>query len=67
MADTTILWGSELSPFALKIRASLEHARVPFRDLPARGGWLENVRAGRTIEWAKLRRRALRFPSTSPR
>lgn len=66
MADTTILWGSELSPFALKIRASLEHARVPFRDLPARGGWLENVRAGRTIEWAKLRRRALRFPSTSP-
>ncbi|MBI4510832.1 MAG: glutathione S-transferase family protein [Deltaproteobacteria bacterium] len=61
-----LIWGSELSPFALKIRAMLQHAQLPHRFLPAQGRRAENARAWGTIELAKLRRDALRFPRTSP-
>lgn len=38
------LWGSELSPFALKVEAMLRFARVPFRWMPAQGSSLEALR-----------------------
>ena len=48
------LWGSELSPFTLKLRALLDYAAVPYRVLPADGGRLENYRALTRIQWATL-------------
>lgn len=58
-----ILWGSELSPFALKVEACLRFAGVPYRRLPACGSFREALRF-------ELRRRALvsgRLPLTWPR
>lgn len=60
-----VLWGSELSPFALKVRAQLQWARIPFRFLPVEGGRLENARVWATIEVAKARRKVVRFPETT--
>jgi hypothetical protein len=57
-----VLWGSALSPFALKVEALLRFARVPFRWLPAGGPWRTAVRHER-------RRRRLvagRLPLTWP-
>jgi len=57
-----ILWGSTLSPFALKVEAMLRFARVPYRWLPAQGRFAEALRFAR-------RRRALvagRIALTSP-
>jgi len=42
-----VLWGSELSPFALKVEALLRFARVRFRWLPASGGFLDAFRFDR--------------------
>jgi len=39
------LWGSELSPFALKVSLLCRYAGIPVRWLPAEGGTLENLRA----------------------
>jgi len=36
-----VLWGAELSPFALKVEALLRFTGVPFRWLPRSGGCLE--------------------------
>ena len=61
--DGWVLWGSELSPFALKVEALLRFVGVRFRWLPASGNFLEASRFGR-------RRRRLvagRLPLTWPR
>jgi glutathione S-transferase len=42
-----ILWGSELSPFSLKVEAMLRFSGVPYRLLPAQGGFLEAWRVAR--------------------
>lgn len=58
-----ILWGSELSPYALKVEACLRFAGVPYRWLPASGSFVEALRFER-------RRRALvsgRIPLSWPR
>lgn len=39
-----IIWGSELSPFALKVALSFRHAGLPHRFLPAQGDWAQNWR-----------------------
>lgn len=39
------LWGSELSPFALKLALCCRHAGLPYRFLPEQGSRLENLRA----------------------
>lgn len=61
-----ILWGSELSPFALKIEALLRFAEVPFRWLPAGGPG----RLARTFDRRRrqvvARRRPLTWPPMSP-
>jgi len=47
-----LLWGSELSPFALKVEALLRHGGVPYLWMPASGPFLTAFRA-------ESRRRAL--------
>ncbi len=42
-----ILWGSELSPFSLKVEAMLQFAGVAYRLLPAQGGFVESLRFAR--------------------
>jgi glutathione S-transferase len=60
-----VLWGTELSPFTLKLRALLAYAAVPYRMLPETGGRLENYRAALAIALAKRRRTAVRYPTLS--
>lgn len=59
------IWGSELSPFTLKLRALCDAAGVPYRSLPQQGGRLENCGAAARIEIAKRRRTAVRYPGLS--
>lgn len=59
------VWGSELSPFTLKLRALLAYAGVPYRMLPEQGSRLENYAAMGRIELAKRRRTAVRYPALS--
>jgi glutathione S-transferase len=59
------IWGSELSPFTLKLRALCAVAGTPCRMLPEAGGRLENYRALARIARAKRRRTAVRYPSLS--
>lgn len=61
-----LLWGSVLSPFALKLRACFQHAGRPHRCLPVEAARWENALVGGRIELAKLRRTVLRFPQPSP-
>jgi glutathione S-transferase len=59
------LWGSELSPFTLKLQALLAYAALPYRMLPATGGRLENYRSIAAMELARRRRTAVRYPALS--
>ena len=54
-----IIWGSELSPFTLKVIRLFRHARLPFRFLPADGGWLESWRFALRVESLKRGRLTL--------
>lgn len=56
------LWGSELSPFTLKLQAQLRYAGIPYVDLPRDGGRLQNYRANLLIERAKRAQTAQRYP-----
>lgn len=57
------IWGSELSPYTLKLRALCDAAGVAYRNLPADGRRLENYRAMARIDSAKRRRTAVRYPA----
>lgn len=59
------IWGSELSPFALKLRALLEASAIPYAWLPRNGGRLTNYRALWMISRAKRRRTVIRHPRQS--
>lgn len=61
-----VLWGSELSPFAVKIGAMFAHAGLPHRWLPADGGRLENAYFTAVVGLAKRRGTAIRHPEGSP-
>jgi glutathione S-transferase len=56
------VWGSELSPFTLKLQAQLRYAGIAFVDLPRDGGRLQNYRVNLAIERAKRTRTAVRYP-----
>jgi glutathione S-transferase len=58
-----VVWGSELSPYTLKLRSLLTAAAVPYRDLPADGSRWENLRIIRLIERGKRRRTIERWPA----
>ncbi len=48
-----IIWGSELSPYALKLALCCRHAGLPHRLLPTQGSWAENVRIALRVERLK--------------
>jgi glutathione S-transferase len=56
------IWGSELSPFSLKLRALLDFAELPYAWLPADGGRLQNYRVLWLINRTMRRRTAVRYP-----
>jgi len=60
------IWGSELSPFALKLRALLDYAEIPYRWLPEEGGRLENLRIAWRLRQAQRRGAVVRYPELSP-
>lgn len=59
------IWGSELSPFALKLQALLRYAGIPYDNLPRDGSRWRNCRTIALIAGAKRARTALRYPHTS--
>jgi glutathione S-transferase len=64
-SERHVIWGSELSPFALKLRATCDYAALPYDWLPAAGGRMRNYRIAWTIDRAKRRRRVWRYPQPS--
>lgn len=64
MTDTTAycIWGSELSPFSLKLRALCDVAELPYRWLPADGHRVQNYRILWRINRATRTRTAVRYP-----
>ncbi|MEO8602441.1 MAG: glutathione S-transferase C-terminal domain-containing protein [bacterium] len=60
------IWGSELSPYTLKLRALLTAAAVPYRLLPEQGTRLENMQAAWRIARGKRRRTIERWPALDP-
>ncbi|MBV1920523.1 MAG: glutathione S-transferase C-terminal domain-containing protein [Pseudomonadales bacterium] len=60
-----ILWGSELSPYTLKIQSLLEYAKLPYRLLPANGKRIENLEIQARLEVAKFTGMVTRFPVMS--
>ncbi len=60
------VWGSELSPFALKLRACCDWAGLPYAWLPAEGGRIRNLRANWLVERAKRSGKVERHPRLDP-
>lgn len=48
-----LIWGSELSPYALKLGLCCRHAGLPHRLLPTQGTWSENIRTALRLERLK--------------
>ncbi len=57
-----ILWGSELSPFSLKVRAMCEYAGLPFSWQPGDGGFVDNLKIYRRIEKLKAGKLEMTYP-----
>lgn len=57
-----IVYGSELSPFTLKVLLLCQHANLPHRFLPTDGSTLDNIR----IQWRLRRLQQGRIPLTWP-
>lgn len=53
LAQDWLLWGSELSPYALKLALCCRHAGLPHRLLPTQGSWAENIRINLRVERLK--------------
>ena len=60
--STHILWSSELSPYAWKIRALLDFKQLSYRLLPDNGGWLENLAVNLALFKGKKNRSIIRYP-----
>lgn len=65
-SDGWVLWGSALSPFALKLEAMLRFAGVAHRWLPAAGGFAEALRFDRRRRALIRRRIPLTWPPPDP-
>src|SRR5262249_43236000 len=59
------VWGSELSPYTLKLQALLAYAELPYRMWPVAGGRAQTLSALLRIALAKRRRPAARSPALS--
>lgn len=63
---TTILWGSELSPYFLKTEALCRYAGLPTIRRPDGGGTRENLRLLLRIKRAQATRTVQRWPRPDP-
>lgn len=63
---TAVLWGSELSPFFLKIEALCRHAGLPTVRRPDGGTPGENLRLMWRLRRAQARGRVQRWPTPDP-
>lgn len=63
---TALLWGSELSPFFLKVEACCRHAGLPVERRPDGGSTLENLKLMARLRWAQARRTIKRWPAPHP-
>lgn len=61
-----LLWGSELSPFFLKVEALCQHAGLPTERRPDGGTALENLKLMTRLRLAQARRTVKRWPSAQP-
>ena len=61
-----VLWGSELSPFALKVAAMLTFEGLPFRWMPAQGGFREALRYEARVRALRKGRLPLTWPRQDP-
>ena len=61
-----LLWGSELSPFFLKLEALCRHAGLPTERRPDGGTALKNLKLMTRLRLAQARRRVKRWPSAQP-
>ncbi len=61
-----VLWGSELSPFALKVAAMLTFEGLPFRWMPAQGGVREALRFQARVRALRRGRLPLSGPRPDP-
>ncbi len=59
------IWGSELSPYALKLALCCRYSNLPHRFLPDQGSWAENWRCVLRLEKLKRRRLPLTWPVMS--
>jgi glutathione S-transferase len=59
------LWGSTLSPFALKVDALLDYAGVAHRWMPAEGTWREGFADARRVRGISTRKLPLTWPEMS--
>ncbi len=59
------IWGSELSPFVLKVLALCRYCGVDVRLLPDQGTWLENIDVALRVERIKKGQLPLTFPRLS--
>lgn len=57
-----ILWGSRLSPYALKLEAALQYKGIPYRRLPSQGTHFENASVMLRLEKAKRLGEVTRYP-----
>jgi glutathione S-transferase len=57
-----VLWGSRLSPYALKLEAALQYKGIAYRRLPAQGTHFENARLMLRLETAKRLGEVIRYP-----
>ena len=57
-----LIWGSELSPYALKLALCCRHAGLPHRFLPEQGSWAENWRCVLRLERLKRRQLPMTWP-----
>ncbi|MBU3913938.1 glutathione S-transferase C-terminal domain-containing protein [bacterium] len=60
-----IIWGSELSPFTLKVLALCKYKGLPIRFLPTEGKWLENMKVNFRREWLVRGKLPLTYPEWS--
>ena len=66
MPTRHIIWGSELSPFLLKLCALFDASRLRYRILPRDGSFVEGVRTQLLIQRAIRTRSVRRHPSSDP-
>lgn len=65
-ADRLILWGSQLSPYFLKIEALCRAAERPVQRRPDGGSALENLRLMLRLDRAQRARTVRRWPAADP-